>query len=89
MEILAEPGRFLCATAGTLVASVVGKAVRDGKQCYYINDGVYHTFSGIIFDHIQYHLKAFKGGPHGGLFRVWPHLRRLGHDLPGRAASRS
>jgi ornithine decarboxylase len=63
MEILAEPGRFLVATAGTLVASVIGKAVRDGKQCYYINDGVYHTFSGIIFDHIQYHLKAFQRGP--------------------------
>ena len=63
MEILAEPGRFLVATAGTLVATVIGKAVRDGKQCYYINDGVYHTFSGVIFDHIQYHLHAFKNGP--------------------------
>ena len=63
MEILAEPGRFLVATAGTLVATVIGKAVRDGKQCYYINDGVYHTFSGIIFDHIQYHIKAFEEGP--------------------------
>ena len=63
MEILAEPGRFLVATAGTVVASVVGEAVRDGKQCYYINDGVYHTFSGIIFNHIQYHLKAMKRGP--------------------------
>lgn len=63
MEILAEPGRFLVGTAGTVVASVIGKAVRDGKQCYYINDGVYHTFSGIIFDHIQYHLKALGDGP--------------------------
>lgn len=62
IEILAEPGRFLVATAGTLVAKVIGKAVRDGKQCYYINDGVYHTFSGIIFDHCQYHVKAFKKG---------------------------
>ena len=60
MEILAEPGRFLVATAGFLVATVIGKAVRDGKQCYYIDDGVYHTFSGIIFDHIPYHVKAFK-----------------------------
>ena len=50
-------------TAVPAVASVIGKAVRDGKQCYYINDGVYHTFSGIIFDHIQYHLKAFQRGP--------------------------
>jgi ornithine decarboxylase len=62
MEILAEPGRFMVATAATLVAKVVGKAVRDGKQCYYINDGVYHTFSGIIFDHCTYHLKPFKKG---------------------------
>jgi ornithine decarboxylase len=63
MEILAEPGRFMVATAGTLVAKVVGKAVRGGKPCYYIDDGVYHTFSGIIFDHCQYHLKAFQKGP--------------------------
>lgn len=63
IRIIAEPGRFMVATAGTLVASVIGKAVRDGNPCYYINDGVYHTFSGIIFDHIQYHLKAFADGP--------------------------
>jgi len=59
MEILAEPGRFLVATAGTLVAEIIGKAVRGGKHCYYINDGIYGTFSGVLFDHIQYHLKAF------------------------------
>ncbi len=63
MEILAEPGRFLVAPAATVVAGVIGKAVRDGKQCYYINDGVYHTFSGVIFDHIHYNIKAFKNGP--------------------------
>lgn len=62
IQIVAEPGRFLVATAATSVARVIGKAVRDGKTCYYINDGVYHTFSGIIFDHCQYHLKAFKKG---------------------------
>lgn len=62
VEILAEPGRFFVATAATAVAGVIGKAVRDGKQCYYIDDGVYHTFSGVIFDHIQYHFKAFKRG---------------------------
>jgi ornithine decarboxylase len=61
-EILAEPGRFLCATAATAVSKIIGKAVRDGKLCYYIDDGVYHTFSGVIFDHCQYHLKAFKKG---------------------------
>jgi ornithine decarboxylase len=62
IEILAEPGRFLVATAATSVARIIGKAVRDGKPCYYIDDSVYHTFSGIIFDHCQYHLKAFRKG---------------------------
>ncbi len=63
LEILAEPGRFMCATAATAVSKIIGKAVRDGKLCYYIDDGVYHTFSGVIFDHCHYHLKAFKKGP--------------------------
>ena len=63
IEILAEPGRFLVASAVTAVAQIIGKAVRGGKLCYYINDGVYHTYSGIIFDHAQYHLKGFKKGP--------------------------
>src|SRR5580658_4702475 len=63
IEILAEPGRFLVASAATAVAQIIGKAVRGGKLCYYINDGVYHTYSGIIFDHAQYHLKSFRKGP--------------------------
>jgi len=62
IQILAEPGRFLVATAATSVARIIGKAVRDGKTCYYIDDSVYHTFSGIIFDHCQYPLRAFQNG---------------------------
>jgi ornithine decarboxylase len=62
MEILAEPGRFMVANAATLVTKIIGKAVRDGKTCYYLDDGVYHTFSGIVFDHCQYPLKSFKEG---------------------------
>jgi ornithine decarboxylase len=61
-EILAEPGRFIVADACTLVAKVIGKAVRDGKKCYYINDGIYHTYSGQIFDHCTYPVLAFKEG---------------------------
>jgi ornithine decarboxylase len=63
IEILAEPGRFLVASAATAVAQIIGKAIRGGKLCYYLNDGVYHTYSGVIFDHCQYHLKSFKKGP--------------------------
>ena len=62
MQILAEPGRFLVANTCTLVAKVIGKAYRDGKPSYYINDGVYHTYSGQIFDHVNYPVIAFKEG---------------------------
>jgi len=62
LEIIAEPGRFIAATAATLVAEVIGKSERDGKRCYYINDGIYHTFSGILFDHCQYRIKSFRKG---------------------------
>jgi ornithine decarboxylase len=63
IQILAEPGRFLVASAGYAVSKVIGKAVRDGKRCYYINDGVYHTYSGVIFDHCKYPIKAFGRAP--------------------------
>ena len=62
IEILAEPGRFLVASAGYAVSKIIGKAVRNDKLCYYVNDGVYHTYSGVIFDHCTYHLKSFKKG---------------------------
>lgn len=62
IEILAEPGRFLVATAATAVSRIIGKAYRDGKKCYYVDDSVYHTFSGIVFDHCQYHMKSFRRG---------------------------
>jgi len=62
IEIIAEPGRFLVASSGYAISEVIGTAVRDGKRCYYINDGVYHTYSGIIFDHCVYPVKAFRKG---------------------------
>ena len=55
IQILAEPGRFLVATAATAVAGDdhrQGRARREAETCYYIDDSVYHTFSGIIFDHL-------------------------------------
>ena len=62
IEILAEPGRFLVASAGSAVSKIIGKAFRNDKLCYYVDDGVYHTYSGIIFDHCTYRMKSFKSG---------------------------
>ncbi|MBN1157533.1 type III PLP-dependent enzyme [Candidatus Woesearchaeota archaeon] len=62
IDIIAEPGRFFVATAATLVTQIIGRARRSGKMFYHINDGVYHTFSGCIFDHCTYHFDSFKNG---------------------------
>ena len=64
IEILAEPGRFIVATAAFLVSEIIGKARRDGKVYYHINDGVYHTFSGVVYDHWIPNFSAFKEGEH-------------------------
>jgi ornithine decarboxylase len=52
----------MVATAAALVAEVIGKADRDGKRCYYLNDGIYHAYSGVLFDHCRYPVRAFKRG---------------------------
>ena len=64
IEILAEPGRFIVATAASLVSEIIGKARRDGKVYYHINDGVYHTFSGVVYDHWIPNFSAFKESEH-------------------------
>jgi len=62
VDILAEPGRFLVANAGTAVAKVILAKHSTNVPCYHINDGVYHTFSAVIFDHLEPELKAVKEG---------------------------
>jgi ornithine decarboxylase len=62
IEIVAEPGRYLVAESAKLVVKIIGKALRDGKTYYYVNDGVYNTLSGVIFDHCVYHFHSFKKG---------------------------
>ncbi len=62
IEIIAEPGRFMVATAAVLISEIIGKARRDEKIFYHINDGVYHTFSGVVYDHWVPNFRAFKGG---------------------------
>lgn len=60
VRLIAEPGRFIVAPAVTSVASVMGQAVRNGLTWYYLDDGVYGSFSGIMFDHGDYPIQALK-----------------------------
>ena len=63
IRVIAEPGRFIAAPAMTCIASVIGKARRDDRMWYYLDDGVYGSFSGQIFDHVSYPLFSLKEGP--------------------------
>ena len=62
VELIAEPGRSFVGPAVTLVTRVIGKAIRENKHWYYLDDGVYGGFSGIVFDHCKYQFKVFKRG---------------------------
>lgn len=62
IEIIAEPGRFMVATAATLITEIIGKARREGKVFYHINDGVYQTFSGVVYDHWIPNFRSFRRG---------------------------
>ncbi len=61
-EIWAEPGRFICGTAVNLLTRVIGLQERNEQQWYFLDEGLYGTFSGIIFDHWEYELINFKAG---------------------------
>lgn len=60
MQILAEPGRFIVASCVTSVASIMGQAVREGKTWYYLDDGIYGSFSGLVFDEAVYPIDSAK-----------------------------
>ena len=62
IRIIAEPGRCLCAEAVTLVTRVIGKSVRGGLNWYIIDDGLYGSFSGKVYDHADFPLIAENDG---------------------------
>ncbi len=56
--VLAEPGRFLSAPAAVAVATVMGRAMRDGQWWYYLDDGLYGSYNGQLHDHAAYRVEA-------------------------------
>ena len=54
MRVIAEPGRFIAGPAGTGVATVVGRAQREGRWWYYLDDGMYGSYNGQLYDHARY-----------------------------------
>lgn len=62
VRLIAEPGRAFAGPAGMLVTRVVGKSIRENKSWYYLDDGLYGTLSGILFDYCMYDYRSFKKG---------------------------
>lgn len=51
--LVAEPGRFLAADSMTLLTTVVGSAVRDGRQWHYLDDGIYGSYSNVMAEDVH------------------------------------
>lgn len=60
VRVIAEPGRFIAASAAIAVSSVMGKAKRDGRWWYYLDDGLYGSYSGQLFDHAKYPVESLR-----------------------------
>jgi ornithine decarboxylase len=54
LRVLTEPGRYLVAPAMESIATVIGKARRGDAFWYYLDDGVYGSYSGRLFDRAEY-----------------------------------
>ena len=73
LDIIAEPGRVMVADAMTLVTSVVGIAERGDGRWYYLDDGLYGSYSNVLTEDV-----------HPLVFAA----RELTARIPGRAGSR-
>jgi ornithine decarboxylase len=62
VRVIAEPGRFIAAPAAIALSTVMGKAKRDGRWWYYLDDGLYGSYSGQLFDHAKYPVCALREG---------------------------
>ena len=60
IQVIAEPGRCLTAAAVTGVTAVVGKAWRQGRLWYYLDDGLYGSYSGQVYDNAGYRFVALR-----------------------------
>ncbi len=63
IRVIAEPGRYIVGPAAIGVASVMGRAQREGHWWYYLDDGLYGSYSGQLYDHARYPVEPLKDSP--------------------------
>ncbi len=62
VRVIAEPGRYIVGPAAIGVATVMGRARREGHWWYYLDDGLYGSYSGQLFDHARYPVESLRSG---------------------------
>jgi ornithine decarboxylase len=60
LRVIAEPGRFICGPAVVAISTVMGRAKREGRWWYYLDDGVYGTFSGQLYDKMRFPIEPLR-----------------------------
>ncbi len=90
VRVIAEPGRFIAGPAGTAVARVMGRAQRDGRWWYYLDDGMYGSYSGQLYDHAHYPVEVpGRDGPAAPERAGRADLRQHRRDSRGHPAARA
>ena len=65
LQVIAEPGRFFCTKSHTLVFNIIGikkkfdKETKEVKFQYTVNEGIYGSFSSVMFDYAKPIIKPF------------------------------
>ena len=62
IRVIAEPGRYIAGPSAMGVASVMGRARREGHWWYYLDDGLYGSYSGQLYDHARYPVESLRQG---------------------------
>lgn len=53
-RVIAEPGRHLSSYSFYLLTRIIGKRVKGGKQCYHVNESLYHSFNCNLMDGVSF-----------------------------------
>lgn len=59
-RIISEAGRGIIAEAAISISRVMGYSDRDNQRWYYLDDGIYGSYSGILFEHGDYPIWSLK-----------------------------
>jgi ornithine decarboxylase len=62
VRVIAEPGRYIVGPCAIGVASVMGRARRAGHWWYYLDDGLYGSYAGQVYDRARYPVEPLRAG---------------------------